>query len=205
MDNFIHASNTQIENAHAIFINETLDKLDKLADTLKYLIIIDAKYYVSNSATVNDAKGDPARNPKTVTHTSDGKGNITDTINGNLQQKLLRYRTLLVVVPTMEPNIDDRIAKILGAYQKILTPATKEVVADVVCDGVWVNWTLRQVIQTVRDGSTPFNTGMDVRSNPDPSLVLIGSPITPPACGISGRLQVGKKQQSNSLKKNRNA
>ena len=42
-DTFRHTSNTQRENANAIFTSEKLDKSDELADTLKYLTINDAK------------------------------------------------------------------------------------------------------------------------------------------------------------------
>ena len=115
----------KIENANAVFTSEKLDKSDDLEYTLKDLTINDTEYYVSNSDTVNDTKGDPASNPKTVTHTSDGKGKVTDTSNGNLQQKLLNNRTLLVAIPTLNPRIDNRIAPIGGAYQTFSTPATK--------------------------------------------------------------------------------
>ena len=77
-----------------IFTSEKLDKLDELADTLKDLTINGAEYYVSNSATVNDAKFSSASNSTTVTHTSDKKGKVIDTSNVNLQQKLLSNRTV---------------------------------------------------------------------------------------------------------------
>ena len=48
---------------------------------LKDFTINDAEYYVSNSANSNDAKIEPASNPKTVNHTSDGKGKVEDTRN----------------------------------------------------------------------------------------------------------------------------
>ena len=41
-DTFSHISNTQRVNANAIFTSEKLDKLDELADKLKYLTINDA-------------------------------------------------------------------------------------------------------------------------------------------------------------------
>ena len=80
-DTFSHMSNTQIDNANAIFTSEKLDKPDELADMLKDLTINDAEYYVSNSVTANDAKWDPASDPKTVTHTRDGKERVTNTSN----------------------------------------------------------------------------------------------------------------------------
>ena len=95
-DTFIHASNTQRENANTIFTSEKIDKSDDLEDTLKNLTINNAEYYVSNSATTIDAKGDSASNSKTVTHTSDEKGKVTDTSNGNLQQTLFSNQTLSV-------------------------------------------------------------------------------------------------------------
>ena len=49
------------QNANAIFTSENLDKSGELADTLNYLIINDAKYYVSNSVTANEAKVDFAK------------------------------------------------------------------------------------------------------------------------------------------------
>ena len=149
--------------------------MDELADMLKDLTINDAEYYASKSATKNDVKGNPASNPKTVTHTSDRKGKVTDTSNGKIQQKLVGKQTLPVVVLMMNLSIEKRIAPIGGYYQTLLPPATKEVVEDAAC-GMWVNWTPGQIIQTGVNGSTPGYTGMYVRSKPAPSPVLIESP-----------------------------
>ena len=68
-----------------IYTIEKLDKSDKLTETLKGLTINDYEYYVSNLATTNNAKGDPASDPKIVIHTSDGIGKFADTSNGILQ------------------------------------------------------------------------------------------------------------------------
>ena len=52
------------------------------------MTINDARYYESESANANDSKGDPAKNPRIATHTSDGKkGQVTDTRHGDSQQK----------------------------------------------------------------------------------------------------------------------
>ena len=128
-----------------------------------------------------------------------------DTSNRNFQQKLLSNRTLPIVVPTMNLRIDNRIAPIGGASQTLFTPATKEVVADVECSGTWVYQTHIQLSWTGFNGSNPCNTGLAIRSKPPPSTVLIGSLAISPECGISGSLQVGKKQQSTSPDKVRNA
>ena len=69
---FRHASNTQRENENAILTSEKLDKSDALAEAIKYLTMNDAEYYESDSANMNDAKVDVARNSKVATHTSYG-------------------------------------------------------------------------------------------------------------------------------------
>ena len=85
-DTLRHASNTKRENENAIFTSEKLDKSENLEDTLNYLTINDAKYYVTNSATASDTQGDLTRDSTTVTHTSNGKETFMDTINGNFEQ-----------------------------------------------------------------------------------------------------------------------
>ena len=119
---------------------------------------------------------------------------MTDTRNVYLQHTLLSKRTLPVVVPTMDPRIDDSIAMIGGDSHKLSIPAIKEVVADTKRGGMWVNRTPGKVSRTGRYGSTPGDTSLYVRSKTAPSIVLIGSTSIYPACGISGSLQVGKKQ-----------
>ena len=106
------------------------------------MIINDSGYYESDTATASDSQVDPTRDPKTVTHISNGKGKVMDTSNGNFEQKLLSNRNLPVVVPTMAPHT-------------LLTPATKEVVVDVASGGAWVKRTPRQVIRTGIYRSTP--------------------------------------------------
>ena len=112
-DTFIHASNTQGNNTNAIFISEKRNKLDELTNSLKYLTIKYSKYYQSDAATGRDAQGDPAQNPETITHTSNGNGTVTHTRNRNFEHKLLSNRTIPVVVPTMTPRFDQRIATIV--------------------------------------------------------------------------------------------
>ena len=95
------------------------------------LTINDAEYYVSESANMKDAKGDPASDPNTVTHTSNGnKRKVTDTSNGILQQTLLSNRTLPNFTTTMGPSIDDRIATFGGNNHTLVTLTTKEVITD---------------------------------------------------------------------------
>ena len=73
VDTFNYTSNTQRENANAILTSEKVDKPEDLEETLKYLTIDNTEYYVSDSVNANDVKSDSARDPKTVTHTSDRK------------------------------------------------------------------------------------------------------------------------------------
>ena len=55
-DTFSHTPNTKRDNANAIFTSDKLDKLDNMANTLKYLTINDAGYYESNSAAASEAQ-----------------------------------------------------------------------------------------------------------------------------------------------------
>ena len=74
----------------------------------------DAKYYESSTATASDAQGDITHNAETVTQTSNGNDTVACTSNGNFENKLLSKRTIPVVVPTMNPRIDQRIATIVA-------------------------------------------------------------------------------------------
>ena len=71
-DIFSQTSNIQREDANTIWTSEKLDKSYALAEMLKELTIYVSGYYWSDSANANDEKSDPASDPKTVTHTSDG-------------------------------------------------------------------------------------------------------------------------------------
>ena len=62
--------------------SERINNSDALTETFKGLTINKAGYYETGK---NDAKGDPASDPKVATHTSDGKKiKVTDPSNGNL-------------------------------------------------------------------------------------------------------------------------
>ena len=63
----------------------------------------------------------------------------------------------------MNLRIDNSIAPIGGDSQMLLTHVTKEVAEDAACGGVWVNQTLRQLSQMGIYGSTPGDTGPDIR------------------------------------------
>ena len=100
------------------------------------MIINDAKYYESDTATESDSQGDPIRNPKTVTHTSNGKGKVMYNNKRNFGKTLLSNRTLPVVVPMMNPRIDLMIVLIVVGSQTLLVHETKEVVADTAAHGL---------------------------------------------------------------------
>ena len=99
--------------------------MGELADALKDLKINNAEYYESVTGTASDEQGDPTRDPKKVTHTSNSKGKVTDTNNGNYEQKLMSNWTLTVIVPTMNLKKNRRIVPIVTAPQMILAPETK--------------------------------------------------------------------------------
>ena len=64
---------------------------------------------------------------------------ILRTLAADILKKKLNNWTLPVVVPTINQRVDDRIVPIGGASQTLSTYATKEVVVDTTCSGVWVN------------------------------------------------------------------
>ena len=198
MDTFSHTYNTQRENANAIFTGEKLDKSDELVDSVKNLTINNAKYYESNTATASDAQGDLTLDPETVTHTSNGNEPVTRTSNRHFEQKLLSNRTIPAVVPTMNPRIYQNITPILLTPQTLLTPATKEVIADTASGGAWDNRTTWQVRRTGVNRITPGNICNAVIVKNDPSLVLIGIVVTFPPCVLDAILKVANKEQSTS-------
>ena len=102
---------------------------------IKGVTINDTRYYDSESANANDSKVDPARNPKIATQTSDGKkGKVTDTRNGDLQQKLLSNQTLPIITITMDPHIDDGVTTCGASPHKIKMSLTLDVVTDAACE-----------------------------------------------------------------------
>ena len=153
------------------------------------MTINNAACYGSDSANENDAKVDPTRNPKTVTHTSDeNKRKVTDTRNKYLQQKLWSNRTLSIVTTTMDPRIDNSIATCGGTSHTLVTPTTKELVTDTAFSSAQVIWTPMYVIRTGSYGTTPGDTPHAVRNPLDNSPVLVGGIGMTPASGHSGRL-----------------
>ena len=62
-----------------------------------------------------DTEGYLTCNPKTVTHTINGKENFTDTSKGYFEQELLSNWTLTVVALTMNLGIDTIIVPTVAA------------------------------------------------------------------------------------------
>ena len=175
-----------MHNANGIFKSEKVDKSDELVDAVNNFTIKDTKYYESNTATGSDTQGDLTLNPEIVTHTS----------NNNVEQKVLSNRTILVLTLTMNPVIDLEIALVVLVPQTLLTPATKEVVADVVSGGAWKNRTPRQVSRNGVDGSTPGYIRDDVSIIEHTYPFLIEVTGTFPPCGLNMNQQVANKRQS---------
>ena len=190
-DTFSQMSNTQRENANTILTSGKLDKLDALEEMLKELAINDAGYYESDSAKRNDAKGNPASDPKTVTYTRDvKKRKVTDNSNGYIQQKLLSNWTLLILTTTTDPWIDNRISTCSGNPHTIATHLTKEFITDAAHSSTRVIRNPRHVSQTGRDGTTPGNTPHDVRPPRANLPIIIRGIGVCPTSGHSGSLQV---------------
>ena len=181
-------SNTQRENINAIFTSENLDELEELVDTVNNLIINDSEYYESNTATASDTQGNLTHNPETVTH----------TININFEQKILSYQNIPVLPPPTNPGIYQGVGPIIFAPQMLLTPATKEVIADTASGGELVNRTPWQVIRMGVNGITPGNIHNDIGIIEPSSPVLIGIVETSSSCGLNVSQEVGNKRQYNS-------
>ena len=108
-----------------ILESDKLDKSDALEATLKGLTINDDEYYESDSANANDAKGNPASDPKIATHISGRKKRkVIDTINRYLQQKLLSNRTLPIITTTMDPGMGDRAVTCRASPHNFVSPQT---------------------------------------------------------------------------------
>ena len=115
--------------------------MDGLVDTVKKLTINDSEYYESDTATASDTQDDPIYNPEKVNHTGNRNERVTNTNNGNFEQKLLSNRTIPIVVRTMIPRIEQSIAPIVMAPQTILIPMMKESVVHMASGGTGVNKT----------------------------------------------------------------
>ena len=186
--------NTQGVNANAILTSERLNNSDVLAKTLKLLTINDAGYYESDK---NDAKGNPASDPKLATLTSDGKKRkVTDANIENLQQTLLINRTLPIIATNIDTLILDRVATCGGTPRARTKPTTKGVLIDTALISVRVLWTPGCVSRTGRDGTTPVNTPHAVNSPRENGPVLIGGTTVSPTCGIMGSQDIFNKHGS---------
>ena len=117
--------NKQGENENTILTREKRNNLNALEETIKRLTINDAGYYEADSENANDAKGDPASDPKVATHTSDrNKIIVTNTSNRYLQQKLLSNQTPPIIATMIYPRIGNRVETYRAYTIKLATPHT---------------------------------------------------------------------------------
>ena len=105
-------------------------------------------------------------------------------------------QTIPVVVLTINPRINQRIAPIVLEPQTLLTNAMKEAATDTASGGTWVNRTPRRVSQTGVNGSNPGDIYHTVRIVEPPSLFLIRTVYTSPPCSLNAIHQVANKRQS---------
>ena len=96
----------------------------------------------------------------------------------------------------IDPWIDDRFATCGGTPHALATPTTKEVITDAAHRSAPVLWTPGHVSRTGRDGNTPGNCGVSVRSPWDYGPVMIVGIGVPKIMGQSGNLDVLNKWQS---------
>ena len=115
---------------------------------------------------------------------------------GFMNQKLLSNRTIPVVVPAMNPRINQRIAPTVLVPQVLLTPTTKKVVADATLVDAWVNRDPRQVSWTKVNRSTTSNICNDFSVNHALYTVPIGVVTNYAPCGLDISLKVANKWQS---------
>ena len=114
---------------------------------------------------MNDAKGDPASDPKIATHNSDGKKiKVTDTSNKYLQQKLLSNQNLPIITTTIDPRIDNRAATCGASPYELTTPQMVEVMTDATRSSAQIVQTPRRVSRIGRNGATPGNCNIYVSS-----------------------------------------
>ena len=194
-DTFSHVSNTQTEKANAIFTSEKLDKYDELIDAVNNLTINDTEYYESNTVTVNETQDDITRNLATVTHNSNINEIVTHTIIGKFEKYLLSNCTIPGLPLAMNPGIDQCVASIVLTPHTLLSPVTKEVVADAALGGTWISRTPRQISRTGFNGITPGDicNAIIVVEPPFPFLIAIVS--TSLSCGFNTSQQVANKWQ----------
>ena len=96
----------------------------------------------------------------------------------------------------MNPRIDQSIAPIALAPHTRLTHMTKEVIADAVSGGAWVNRTPRKISRKGANGNTTGYIFHAVSVFEPPSPVLIGIVTTSPPFGFNTIQQVVNIRQS---------
>ena len=148
--------------------------------------INDSAYYNSDK---NDAEGNPKSDPLVATHTSDVKNRKvtdTDTTNGNSPQKILIDRTLLIIIPPIDPRIADGVAADIGTAHARQTPTLKVIVTDAARSSARIFRNPGDVSLTVRYGNTPRdgNTYISPPRFNYPVLVGTGTTISPTRTGI---------------------
>ena len=110
--------------------------MDELEYALKYLTINDAKYYESDTDTASDAQDDITKNMETFTHPRNSNETVTHTSNEIFEKKLFSNHIIPVFSPVMNLGVEQGIAPIILAPQKLLLPATNKVAVDVTSGGV---------------------------------------------------------------------
>ena len=102
---------------------------------------------------------------KVATHTSDReKRKVTDTINGNLQQHLFSNQTLPIISMAIDPWIPDGVEACGGTPNALTLSTKKAVITDAVRISAHILWTPGHVSRMGKDGVTPRERYVVVRS-----------------------------------------
>ena len=111
----------------------------------------------------SDSKSDPSRNPKVVTHTT----------NGKFRQKLLISLVFPKMIPVVIVPINPLITANVVGTQEILSPRQTVLPKASVTDAARIFQTPGEVSRRDRDNSTPRDVNSDENSR-------LSSPITGP-------------------------
>ena len=105
---------------------------------------------------------------------------------------------LPIITTTIDPRVYDRVATCGGTHRALTTPTMKGFITDVARSSAPILRTPGNVVWTVRDGTTPHDFDVAVKSFRDNGPVLIGRIVVLPIMAHSGRLNILNKRQSTS-------
>ena len=167
----------------------TSEKLENLNDLLNAVVhvTINKVAYDITAVNTSDAQVKYASDPDRIIHTSNG---ITHQNLLSSRTIRIRHKEVYVLPPLSYPRIVLNIQPaliistgVVLAPQALKWTVVEEIVADAASDNIGSNTTLRQVIRTGIDGTTPFPSGTSATSTLSPSGISKTS-ASPPSGGL---------------------